>query len=68
MRFHVHNMTCGHCERTIRNAIAALSAQAKVAVDLRTKTVDIDGTLSAAQIVMALADEGYSAVELNEIA
>ena len=68
MRFHVENMTCGHCERTIRKAIAALSPEAKVAVDLRAKHVDIDGPLTAAQIVTALAEEGYSAVRVSETA
>jgi copper chaperone len=68
MRFHVDNMTCGHCDRTIRKAIAALSPEAKVAVDLRARTVAIDGTLTAAQIVTALGDEGYSAVRITEMA
>ena len=68
MRLHVENMTCAHCERTSRKAIAALSPPAKVDIDLPSKTVEIDGTVSAPQIVMALADEGYSAVQLSEIA
>jgi copper chaperone len=68
MRFHVENMTCGHCDRTIRKAIAALSPQAKVAIDLRARTVEIDDTLTAAQVVAALADEGYSAVRISEMA
>ena len=62
MRFHVENMTCGHCDRTIRKAIATLSPEAKVSTDLRAKTVDIEGSLSSAQIVTALAEEGYGAV------
>jgi copper chaperone len=68
MRFHVENMTCGHCDRTIRKAIAALSPEAKVAIDLRAKSVAIESTLTAAQIVTALADEGYSAVRITEMA
>ena len=68
MRFHVENMTCGHCDRTIRKAIAALSPEAKVAIDLRAKTVEIEGTLTPAQIVTVLADEGYSAVRITEMA
>ena len=68
MRFHVENMTCGHCDRTIRKAIAALSPKAKVAIDLRAKTVEIESTLTAAQIVTALAEEGYSAVRITEMA
>jgi copper chaperone len=68
MRFHIENMTCGHCDRTIRKAIATLSPQATVAIDLRAKTVEIDGTLSAEQVVVALADEGYPAVRIGDSA
>ena len=68
MRFHVDNMTCGHCDRAIRKAIASLSPDAKVAIDLRTRHVDVDGPLTAAQVVVALADEGYSAVRVSEMA
>jgi copper chaperone len=65
MRFHVENMTCGHCDRTIRKAIAALSPEARVAIDLRASHVDVDGVLTAAQVVTALAEEGYSAVRVS---
>jgi copper chaperone len=68
MRFHIENMTCGHCDRTIRKAIATLSPQATVTIDLRAKTVEIDGTLSAEQVVVALADEGYPAVRIGDSA
>lgn len=66
MRFHVENMTCGHCDRTIRKAIAALSPEATVSVDLHGKTVDVDGPLTDAQIVAALGEEGYPAVRVSE--
>jgi copper chaperone len=68
MRFHIENMTCGHCERTIRRALAALSHEASIRVDMRARTIDIEGPLAAAQVVGALADEGYSAIRINEIA
>jgi copper chaperone len=68
VRFHVENMTCGDCDRTIRKAIAALSPQARVTIDLRAKTVEIDGALTPAQIVTALADEGYTAVRISDVA
>jgi copper chaperone len=68
MRFHVENMTCGHCERSIRKAIATLSPQATVSVDLRDRTVEIDGPVAAASIVAALAEAGYPAVRISEIA
>ena len=66
MRFQVEKMTCSHCEHAIRKAIAALSPQATVSVDLRGKTISVDGPLSAAQVVEALAEEGYPAARLAE--
>ena len=66
MRFQVENMTCSHCVRAFRKAIAALSPQATVSVDLRGKTISVDGPLSAAQVVEALAEEGYPAARLAE--
>ena len=68
MRFHVENMTCGHCERRIRTAIAALSPETTVAIDLQTRHVDIDGPLTEAQVVAALAEESYRAVPAGETA
>ena len=68
MRFHVENMTCGHCERAIRRALSAVTPAAGVAVDIRGKTIDVEGPLTAAQVVGALAGEGYRAVRINELA
>ena len=67
MRFHVENMTCGHCDRTIRKTIATLSPQVEITIDLPAKTVEIEGALTPAQIVSALADEGYSAVRISDV-
>ena len=68
MRFHIENMTCGHCDRTIRRTIAALSPEASVAIDLRARIVEIEGSLTAAQFVTALAEHGYTAVRITEVA
>ena len=68
MRFHIENMTCGHCERTIRRALAALSPEAVVGVDIRGRTIDVEGPVTAAQVVGVLADEGYAAIRVDEIA
>lgn len=68
MRFHIENMTCGHCERSIRRALSALSPTADIAIDLRARTLDLDGTLSATQVVTTLAEEGYTAVRITELA
>lgn len=66
MRFQVENMTCAHCERVIRRALAALAPEASVDVDLRGRFVEVTGALSAEQVMQAIAEAGYSAVAVNE--
>jgi copper chaperone len=65
MRFHIENLTCGHCERSIRKAIAAKWPQAGVAIDIRGRTVDIEGGASASDLVAMLAQAGYRAVRIS---
>ena len=59
MRFHIENMTCGHCVRTITRAVQALAPDASVRIDLASKSADIEAPLSTAQIVAAIEGEGY---------
>jgi copper chaperone len=68
MRFHIENMTCGHCDRTIRKAIAARWPDAQVAIDLRARTVEVDDAIPEAELAATLAEEGYPAVRIGETA
>lgn len=56
----VPDMTCGHCEKTIRGALARLDGQAKVSVDLGAHKVAVETTRTADEVRKAIADEGYS--------
>lgn len=58
MKFHVPDMSCGHCRAAIEQAIAAAGGTA--AVDLDSRTVTVTG-LDAARATAALAEAGYSA-------
>ncbi len=55
----VPDMTCGHCEKTIRATIARLDASAKVSVDLASKTIRVETSRPADELRKALGDEGY---------
>ena len=55
-------MTCGHCEKIVKQTVQKLDPQARVEVDLSTKKVRIDGARDARSIREALAEEGYPAV------
>ena len=58
----VDAMTCGHCEKIVKQTVQKLDPQARVEVDLSTKKVRIDGARDARSIREALAEEGYPAV------
>ena len=55
----VQNMTCGHCVGAVTQAVQAIDANARVEVDLGTKTVKIDSATPLAPLKSAIADAGY---------
>lgn len=58
--FYVEDMTCGHCERSVREALAQHLPGAAVTVDLGTHRVEVEG--NAQQAEAALRDAGYTPV------
>ena len=58
--FRLPDMSCGHCEATVRKTVAALDAQARVEVDLATKQVKVSSTQPREALAAALADAGYA--------
>ncbi|MDQ0133297.1 copper chaperone [Neorhizobium galegae] len=56
--FTVPDMTCGHCETTVRGALAEALPGAAVAIDLTTRKVTIDG--DAVKAEEAIREAGYS--------
>ncbi|TZF89699.1 cation transporter [Cognatilysobacter lacus] len=61
MRLNVEGMTCGHCERAVKKAIAAIGGSAQV--DLATGTVEVEGVDDAASARRAIESEGYTVVD-----
>lgn len=57
--FKVQGMTCGHCKRTVINAIQARDSSAKVEVDLETGLVQVEGSLAESEIREVIEEEGY---------
>ena len=60
LQFKVPDMTCGHCEKTIRTALADLPGVGQVDVDLAGKIVRIDGAVDATAIRHAITEAGYT--------
>jgi len=61
MQFHIENMTCGGCARSVTKAIEGVDAKAKVNADPVTKKVTIESALPASTFSRALDDAGYPA-------
>lgn len=59
--FTVSGMSCGHCVRSITQAIRALDAAAEVQVDLGASEVRVASRLDAEQLQQAIRAQGYSA-------
>ncbi|WP_308296394.1 heavy-metal-associated domain-containing protein [Rhizobacter sp. J219] len=63
--FEVSDMTCGHCVSAVTRAVKAVDPAANVSVSLATKRVEVDSTTLDAQVIReAIAEAGYSAVEV----
>ena len=58
--FYVEDMTCGHCERTVREALAEHLPGALVTINLGAHLVQVEG--DAKQAEAALREAGYTPV------
>ena len=62
LTYTVSDMSCGHCERAITDALSTLPGVDEVVVDLNTKRVVVTGDeLADADARAAIADAGYEA-------
>ena len=57
--FTVTGMTCGHCERAVKNAVQQLDPQAQVNIDRAANRVEVDSTQAREDLAKAIAEEGY---------
>ena len=63
MKLRVEGMSCGHCEKTVREAIVAAVPGVTVTVDLQAGTVTVAGTEDREAVVRAIRDAGYEVRE-----
>ena len=59
--FKVDGMTCGGCVGSITRALTAADEDAKVEVDLKSKTVKVESKLPALQIIDVITTAGFEA-------
>lgn len=62
----VEGMSCGHCEKAVKNALGELPEVKSVEVDLATKKVVVEGEgLVDDRLREAIDEAGYEVVEIN---
>lgn len=61
MKFHIANMTCSGCVRTVTRAIQSLDAKAVVTADVASRTIEVTTSATREGIEAALAKASYPA-------
>ena len=65
MKFHVPDMSCGHCVATIDKALKAEDPTATLRTHLDARTVEINTTVSSDAVAQVLAAAGYHSTALE---
>lgn len=60
MQFHIENMTCGGCVRSVTKAIQSVDPAAQIDADPATHKVDVTTTAPRARLEAVLADAGFN--------
>lgn len=66
MKFHVPDMSCGHCVATIEKVLKAADPTATLRTDLDARTAEIGTTVSSDAISQVLATAGYPSTALED--
>jgi copper chaperone len=64
LKFKVEAMSCGHCVRTIEDALSKLAPAGAIRIDLARQEVSIAGDLDPALAIAAMKAVGYEAAIL----
>ncbi|MGB3071027.1 MAG: heavy-metal-associated domain-containing protein [Ottowia sp.] len=57
--FSVTGMTCGHCERSVTQAVKKLDPGADIKIDRAANRVDVQSSQPREALAAAIASEGY---------
>ena len=60
LAFTVADMTCGHCARTITDAVLAAYPAARVEIDVPAKRVVVENAGDRAAVASVIEAEGYT--------
>ncbi len=57
----VQGMTCGHCERAVKEALESVEGAQNVDVNLGEGYATVEGSANVDALVAAVEEEGYNA-------
>ncbi len=59
MQFHIDNMTCGGCARSVKAAIQSVDPEAEIVTDPPSRRVNVRTNANQDQLVAALREAGF---------
>ena len=59
IRFHIPNMTCGGCAKSVTKALLSIDPQARIETDSPAREARIDSALDKSAFLAVLSDAGY---------
>lgn len=57
--YHVKGMTCGHCVKSVKQAVEALPDVESATIDLKTGTLQVKGNVHESELRKAIDEAGY---------
>jgi copper chaperone len=67
LRFHVPNMTCGGCAKSVTKALQSVDSKARIETESSIHEVRIENTVDERSLLAALEAAGYPAQRHTEI-
>ncbi|CAN5762609.1 cation transporter [soil metagenome] len=61
MKFNVEGMTCGHCQKAVKDALEGIPGVDSAKVDFAEGTALVEGSADVQVLISAVEDEGYTA-------
>ncbi len=61
MQFHIENMTCFGCARSVTKAIQSVDKAAVIKADPESRKIEVESSATRAEIEAVLAEAGYPA-------
>lgn len=61
LNLHIPDMSCGHCKKTVEDAVHSVDQSATVEFDMDKRMVSITTQIPASDVINALSGAGYTA-------